>query len=331
MGKKYRGKDIFEELDAKDKNPIIPIVIFLCVVTILAVCTTIGIKLLEEYTDIDIPWTENKKTNKKKTPTSSRDLMDLELPRISEEDSSINVLDSTITLKKITKSNKGFLITFSLQTLKGEYTTIEAKQITIDGFYFKTTFAISDKLDYDIDGNVLPPEEQKASEVEVLIKKTELDAIDMFGFNELSIIYDAESTLNKEKDKELYFGFYNSLNIVNERKGLINIDTKSNVVVSYFKTVTSEDATYFYFDFKNENIDKDLKIYVKELMINNEIYDMSNFEEVSHRNSREAIYLVIPAKEVPRVNTMKVRFFLVEENENNEKSFFITNEYQKVY
>ena len=58
---------------------------------------------------------------------------------------------------------------------------------------------------------------------------------------------------------------------------------------------------------------------------------MSYFEEISHRNSRESIYLSIPTKDVPRVNSMKVKFFLVDENANGEKSFYITNEYQKAY
>ena len=58
---------------------------------------------------------------------------------------------------------------------------------------------------------------------------------------------------------------------------------------------------------------------------------MSKFEDISHRNSRESIYLVIPTRDVSRVNTMKVKFFLVEENEKGEKSFYITNEYQRAF
>lgn len=331
MGKKYRSKDIFEELESKEKNPIIPIVIFLCVVTILSIITMIGIKLLEEHTDIDVPWTENKKENNKKKPTSSRDQMDLVVPIIRDTQKPDTSLGAYINISKIEKSDKGFLITISLQTNNKEYTTIEAKQITIDGFYFTTIFALSDKLDYGPDGSVLPLTEQKPSEQEFLIKKKELDELDMFGFNNISIIYDIETPSETEKDKEFFIDFNNELDIVNERKGLINIDTKNKVTISYYKTVTADDATYIYFDFKNENDSKDIKIYVKELLINNKSYDMSNFETITHRNAREAIYLMIPTKDIPRVNTMKVRFFLVEENEQKEKSFYITNEYQKVY
>ena len=54
---------------------------------------------------------------------------------------------------------------------------------------------------------------------------------------------------------------------------------------------------------------------------------MSDFEEITHRSCREEIFLKIPTKDIPRVNTMKVRFMLVEENTKGEKSFYITNEY----
>ena len=58
---------------------------------------------------------------------------------------------------------------------------------------------------------------------------------------------------------------------------------------------------------------------------------MSNFKSISHRLAQEAIFIKIPTKDIPRVNTMKVRFMLVEENTKGEKSFYITNEYSKAY
>lgn len=331
MGKKYKGKDIFDELETKEKSPIIPIAIFLCVVTILGVITTIGIKLLEEHTNIDIPWTENKKKPGNNKVQSSRDQMDLVVPTLRVSKEPQEVLDSYIDITKIEKDKNGFYITFSLQTNSEAYSTVEVKQVTIDGFYFTTTFALSDKLDYSPEGYKLPTNEQKPTVYEFLIKKTELDALDMFGFNTLSLIYDIYTPTSKIEDRDFFLNVNNDLNIVNERKGLINIDTKNNVSISYFKTIAATDATYIYFDFKNENRFKDMKIYVKELIINNEVYDMSKFEDISHRNSRESIYLVIPTRDVSRVNTMKVKFFLVEENEQGEKSFYITNEYQRAF
>lgn len=332
MRKKYRGKDLLEELEAKEKGPVIPIVIFLCVVTVLSVITTLGIKLLEEHTDIDIPWTDNKKDNPTKKPqTSSRDQMELTVPILSMNQEPKEELGALLDITRISKDKSGFKITFSLKTTSADYTTIEAKQICLDGFYFTTTFAFSDRVDYNSQGNKLLPQEQIATEYEFLIKKSELDELDMFGFNYISIVYDLFTPTDQVLDKEYYLKFNNSFGIVNERKGLINIDKKNDVQVSYYKNVAAEDATYIYFDFKNENKFKDIKIYVKELVINNKVYDMSSFEDVSHRNCREAIYLKIPTKDVPRVNTMKVEFFLVDDNVKNEKAFYITNEYQRAF
>lgn len=331
MGKKYKGKDIFDELETKEKSPIIPIAIFLCVVTILGVITTIGINLLEEHTNIDIPWIDNKKKPSNNKVQSSRDQMELTVPRFSSNKVPKEDMDSYLDITKITKTNGGFLFTFSLQSNVEDYATVEAKQITLDGFYFTTTFAISDKLDYSPEGRKLPAHEQKPTTCEFLIKKTELDDIDMFGFNKISIVYDISSPNYNKTNKEYFLKVNNDFGIVNERKGLINIDKKNEVEVNYYKIVTATDATYIYFDFKNSNKFKDIDIYVKELIINSEVYDMSTFKAVSHRNSREYVYLKIPTKDIPRVNTMKVKFFLVEVNEKGERSFYITNEYSKAY
>lgn len=332
MGKKYRGKDILEELEEKKKNPIVPIVIFLCVVTVLSVITTIGIKLIDEHTDIDIPWVDSSKNKNKNKLTSSRDQMKLTAPKITGSDYEMKEdLDSIIRITNITADKRGFIVDVSLKTTVEEYTTIEVKQIAIDGFYVTSTFAISDRLDCYDNGTRKPPQEQAETPGQFIIRKTELDELDMFGFNNMSIIYDISTPNYEKKDREFYVRLSNDLHIVNNRKGLINVDKKNEVEVNYYKTVTADDATYIYFDFKNENKFKDIKVYVKELIINNKVYDMSYFEEISHRNSRESIYLSIPTKDVPRVNSMKVKFFLVDENANGEKSFYITNEYQKAY
>lgn len=329
MAKKYRGKDILEELETKEKSPVLAIVIFLCVVTILSIFTTIGIKLLNDHTDIEIPWIEKEDKDPVKVQ-SSRDQMDLVVPKIREHNEPKEVAGAELNITDIQSSSVGFIITFSLRTIEVEYSTVEVKQITLDGFYYTTTFAVSDKLDYGPDGKKLLAKDQKATLNKFVIPKTELDAIGMFGFNQMRLIYDIYTPEVEQLNKEYFIRVNNDLNIVNDRKGIINIDTKNNIQVSYFKTITADDATYIYFDFKNDN-KQDSKVYIHSLYINNEIYDTSDFRSISHRLAREAIYIKIPTKDIPRVNTMKIRFFLVEENKKGEKSFYITDEYQRVY
>lgn len=328
MRKKYRGKDIFEE-ETKEKSPLIPIVIFVSVILVLSVITVLVFSLLEKHTTIDLPWTSNEKKDDKKKPGSSRDQMDLVVPSLEVNRREHVVLNSKLDIIDIKKDKLGFLITFEVTTSAYDYATVEVKQVVLDGFYFTTTFAVSDRLDLTATGSKEPV--QKGTPYQFRIKKTELDDIDMFGFNSIKLIYDIETPFKTETDREFFMTFNNELDIVNERTGLIQIDDKNEVVVSYYKTVAATDATYIYFDFENLNLKTDVEVYVKELVINNKIYDMSSFKDISHRDCREAIYLKIPTKEISRVNTMKVRFFLVETNSRGEKSFFITDEYSKAY
>lgn len=329
MAKKYRGKDILEELETKKMSPVIAVAIFLCVVTILSVFTTIGLKLLNDHTDIEIPWIEKKEKDPVKIQ-SSRDQMDLVVPKLRENNEPKEVAGAELNLTEITSNSVGFIITFSLKAIEEEYATVEVKQITLDGFYYTTTFAVSDRLDYDSDGRRLLTKDQQATINKFTIQKNELDAIGMFGFNEIRIIYDIFTPSGEELNKEYFLRVNNDLDIVNERKGTLLIDTKDNVQVSYYKTIAADDATYIYFDFKNAN-KQDIKIYIHSLYINNKLYDMSSFKSISHRLAQEAIFIKIPTKDIPRVNTMKVRFFLVEENKKGEKSFYITEEYQRAY
>ena len=337
MQKKYRSKDIFEEMEEKKRSPLIPIIIFVSVVAILSVISLLILNALAEYTNIQIPWEEESKEETKKNPTSSKDQMDLVVPRFNKDTNPTTnttvynkVLNAYIGISDIKADEYGYLITFCLQSTRELYTTIDVKLITLDDFYISTTFSFSDKLDIDENGNILP--EQKFTTYDFRIKKTELDEIGMFGFNRIKLIYDIENNNLNALNQEYYLAVNNELNIVNERKGLIKIDQKNKVTVSYYKTTTASDATYIYFDFNNENIDDDIKVYVKKLTINNKEYDMSDFEETSERQSRKSIFLMIPTKDISRVNTMKVQFFLVEEDSTTkEKSFYITNEYSRAY
>lgn len=329
MRKKFRSRDIFDDVETKEKSPIIPIVIFVSIVIILCVVVFFVLSLLEEHTDLDIPIiSSNSNNNSSKNPGSSRDQMDLVPPTVSGKVGSGEVLDSIIEITDVKADSSGFLIGISLKTLVNKYTTISVKQVNLDGFYFTTTFELSDPVDHSSEGVVLAAEDQTPTTYYFRIKKTELDDLDMFGFNNLKLIYDIENDERRQTNREFYVEFNNDLNIVNKREGLIRIDEKCEVVVSYYKTVAAADGTYIYFDFVNKSVYDDIQVYVKELYINNKVYDMSEFSGISNRSSQKALFLFIPSKDVERVNTMQVKFFLVKEDEDTqEKSFYITNEY----
>ena len=130
-----------------------------------------------------------------KHQTSSRDQMGLIIPKLPKEYNSVEMLESTLTYKRVTKDNNGYIITMELTT-KAEFATIEVKEVLIDGFYVTTKFAISDTIDRDADGYELP--EQIPTEYKFRIKQTELDELGIFGFNEIKIFYDIYLTISSK-------------------------------------------------------------------------------------------------------------------------------------
>lgn len=328
MRKKLRKSDIFDELKEKKQSPVIPIIIFLSIVTILSAIVILIFNAIVNNANIDLPWVNNKE-EQKKPQTSSKDEMDLIIPSLPLDLNSLEILDAVVNFTKVTSDKNGYLITIEL-TSHSEYTTMEVKEVVLDGFYLTTKFAVSDRIDYDENG--WEKSEQDPTIYEMRIKQTELDELGIIGFNEIKLFFDIENEKEKMLDSNYSIIAINDLNIVNERKGLIQIDSKNELILSYYKTVDADDATYIYFDFNNQNRDKDLKIYVKKLEINGKLYDLQDFGDKVYRQSRRALYLKIPKKDFSRVNTFNVSFFVTEETRAGKVEYaYITNEYSRSY
>lgn len=328
MRRKLKKSDIFDELKEKKQSPVIPIIIFLSIVTILSVIVILIFNTIVNNTNIDLPWVNNKE-EQKKPQTSSKDEMDLIIPSLPPDLNSLEILDAVVNFTKVTADKNGYLITIEL-TSHSEYTTMEVKEVVLDGFYLTTKFAVSDRVDYDETG--WKKSEQDPTIYEMRIKQTELDELGIIGFNEIKLFFDIENEKEKMLDSNYSIIAINDLDIVNERKGLIQADSKNGLVISYYKTVDAEDATYIYFDFNNQNKDKDLKIYVKKLEINGKLYDLKDFGDKVYRQSRRALYLKIPKKDFSRVNTVNVSFFVTEETRAGKVEYaYITNEYSRSY
>lgn len=328
MRRKLRKSDIFDELKEKKQSPVIPIIIFLSVVTILSVIVILIFNAVVDNAKIDLPWVNNKE-EKNKTQTSSKDEMDLIIPSLPKDLNTLEILDAVVEFTKVTADKNGYLITVEL-TSHSEYTTLEVKEVVLDGFYLTTKFALSDRIDYDENG--WAKSEQDPTIYEMRIKQTELDELGIIGFNEIKLFFDIENEEEKMLDSNFSVIAINDLNIVNERKGLIQFDTKNEITTSYYKTVDAEDATYIYFDFYNKNKDRDMQIYVKQLEINGKLYELKDFGDKVYRQSRRALYLKIPKKDFSRVNTFTVSFFITEETRAGEVEYvYITNEYSRTY
>lgn len=328
--RKLRKSDIFEELKEKRQNPIIPIIIFLSIVIILFLAIYWGYNLIKDNTDLKIPWINKETKEKEKPKVSSKDDMELILPKLPEELNTHNIEGAQIRFTDITKDSNGYVVTVSVLAEKIDYITVEFTSITIDGFYISSRFAISDRMDYESEGYLSSVQEPTYSEFR--IKQTELDNLGIFGFNELKIYYNYETPNSSAENVSMYLIGQNELNIVNERKGLIQFDTKDDMTISYYKTIDAEDATYIYFDFKNQSRTKDYIIKINKLEINGKPYDLKNFEKKIYKDCEDELYLKIPKKDISKVNTLNVSFFVLSENNKSQLDYvYITNEYTKTF
>ena len=327
MRRKLRRSDIYDEFKEKKKNPLIPIILFLGIITILSLSTFLILNVISENTDEVIFDNKDKTTTETgKKPTSSRDKMELIVPVLTESMNKIDNNHFTLIFTDIKADKSGYVITASL-TSKVEYTTIEVTSMNIDGFYVSTKFAISDRLD---SGNNL--NNQVATNQEFRIGKSELDELGIFGFNSIGFVYDFECSDKKETNRTFYLVGTNSIDIVNERKGLIQIDSTDNMIVSYYKTVEDSDFTYIYFDFKNASDLEDYTVLIKSLEINGKNYQLSGFEEKIYQKSEHTVYLTIPKNDFSKVSSFSVSFFVLNKpNGGKVEYLYYTNEYTKTY
>ena len=324
--RKLRKSDIFDELKEQKQNPIIPIIIFLSVVTILFLGVYFGYKIIKNNTDVKLPWVNTEEKEKEKPKHSSKPNRDLLIPELPEEFNT-HLLDySELKFTEIKKDSNGYIITVSLMADTVEFITVEFNSMTIDGFYISSKFAISDRMDHLESGEQIP------TLAEFRINKTELDNLGIFGFNELRIYFNYETPDSKFLNSTLFLVAVNDINVVNERKGLIQIDKKDDITISYYKTVDAKNATYIYFDIKNQSKNKDVFMKLKKLEINGKPYTIKNFEKKVYRDSEDEMYLKIPKSEISKVSSFNVSFFVLSKDDNsNIDSIYITNEYTKTY
>lgn len=325
MRRKLRRSDIYDEFKEKKKNPLIPIILFFGIITILSLTTFWIINVIADNTEDVIYDNKDKPTQSGKKPTASKDKMDLIVPVLMEGNNTIYNDYFNLKFTDIKANESGYVITASLTSFV-DYVTIEIRSMNIDGFYVSTKFAISDRSD---SGNW---DSQVATTHEFRIDKSELDELGIFGFNNIGFVYDFECPHKKSENLTFYLVGTNSIQISNERKGLVQIDSTDNMVVSYYKTVEDTDYTYVYFDFKNKSDAEDYTILLKSLEINGKKYELSGFEHKIYRKSEHAIYLPIPKSDFSKISSINVSFFVLQKQNSGKINYvYYTTEYTRTY
>ncbi len=273
--------------------------------------------------DFKNPLKEEETEDEKKSTNINKSNKDLMVPRLRENN--ITPYDEELVITKITATTQGYEITVAAQTDKEESLIYYTEKILIDGYNTSAEFEVVDTLEP-------PGVAQKPTEKTFRIDKTELDALGMYSFANLTFYYRRKTEEGVEQLTRRIIRAYSDFNFDNSRKGLVKIDEKNEVIVSYYQTLEDSKTTYIYFDFKNEKTMVSNKVRIKKLLINGEIYNYSKFNEEVYSGSETILCIEIPKDKIKEVNNFNVSFILIEDYKEEEKqSMYITSDYYKEF
>ena len=276
--------------------------------------------------EFSLPWQE------KETDSSGRKIVDgngQSTSNVGGSSTSSKLLLPTMSEQKYERGGKYEIYVTNLQADDKGYTfdvelfsiddtyTLNCEKVLIDGFDTSTSF----KIDSPMGVRKLETER---------INKTELDALDITSFNELTLYMNVVSAKGETIQLNEVIHVTQPIEANNTRKGLISIDDRNNVSISYYRTVEDNENTYIYFDFKNTN-KKNIFVLVKKLIINDELYDMSSFEESIYRESEKIFSISIPKSSFSKINSFTISFFTLVKEDDKILETYISNEYSRKF
>lgn len=285
--------------------------------------------LLYKYRDhidwnLKLPWekiidkkdeADDKKENSTNDKKKNKELV---IPRIKSNGIILN--ETTINIVDIKADDRGYIFEVALVT-NHDWAIVNVESVLIDGYYTTASFGIRDNKDIG---------EQVPTTTTFRITKTELDKYNINGFNSIAFFYSHQFPHIDNPSKLGVIQFGNEIQINNGHKGLIKVDQKGSLLIEYYKTVKADDATYIYFEAKNEDIVNNREILIKKLMINNRIYEMPEFKEVAYRGSRILFSIKIPKEKIKVAEEITVSFFIINKgSDDNTKAVYVTNEYTR--
>ena len=113
MRRKLRRSDIYDEFKEKKKNPLIPIILFFGIITILSLTTFWIINIIADNTEDVIYDNKDKPTQSGKKPTASKDKIDLIVPVLMEGNNTIYNDYFNLKFTDIKANESGYVITAS--------------------------------------------------------------------------------------------------------------------------------------------------------------------------------------------------------------------------
>lgn len=270
--------------------------------------------------DFSLPWqtekskseSNNSKNNKGKSESKTKNQYDD--PKF--EDTVVgNGYNYSINITNFRKTDFGYDIDINIENSKTPYTFVLEK-ILVDGF--DTTTKFSKKL-----------EPLESISQTIRINQTELDALDIISFSELTFYINVIDEEGKENIQKVLMTSTALKTANNSRLGLIEIDRKNQTIVNYYKVLEDKDNTYIYFDFKNYGASRVQIISVKKLKINGQIYEYKDLNEEVYHGAEKIISLTIPKKDFKKVENFSVSFTMLNEENGKKTAAYITNEYSR--
>lgn len=252
-----------------------------------------------------------------KNPSSNKELI---VPLLRNEIFKRN--QTQIRAYDLTGDDKGY--SFKLDyTAESENLTLSIEKILLDGHDTSATLTLSDNVDVGT---------QQPTTATINIPKTEIDAIDLTCFKNMTIYYRIKGG---DKEKELIridINAYSPIESDNTIQGLVEFYNGDKVKARYYRTLTDKDYTYIYFDFLNQNKYSKRNLKIKRLLINGKLYDYKDFNEEIYAGTEKIFYISIPRDEIKDVKSFNISFYMMTYDDTNHMiSTYVTSEYEKAF
>ena len=334
MNQNYRQSDNVVRMEKKASNKFGLFVLFIMVLAALVV----GGKYLydnkdELEWDTILPWVQNKdetvlnkdsgKTEKNKKKSNGS----LIAPK-SMDDDVLQLNEGYIKFTDVKATDKGYVFKIEGAVMDADVMAFVCEKVLIDGFDTTASFELVDYKDQTADYKQIP------TSLTFQIDKTELDALGINSFEYLTLFMKTKSNLKESSVFQTSIKAINNetVKVDNEYKGLVKIDDKNNILASYYETLEDKEATYIYFNFKNNNRNGVQTIKIKKLLINGEVYEDTKFSADVYSGSKIIPYIKIPKDKIENVKSFTVSFFYIDPSTGEKTpSYYITNEYTKEF
>lgn len=313
-------QDYDEGLLRVEKKSTNKVGIFIVVILFLALVAASGYYFYRNGISLDfsLPWqTDKSKSENNKNAqgqSGSKTKNQYDDPKFDDTKFS-GSYDYDITFTNFRKVKLGYDMDITITNSTVPY-SFTLEKILVDGY--DTSASFTQKLE----------PHQSVTET-VRINQTELDALDITAFSELTFYIKTVDANGKEKieDETILSKALKKAN--NARVGLIEIDRKNQTIVNYYKTQEDKDNTYIYFDFKNYSAGRIQLISVKKLKINGQIYEYKDLNETVYHGAEKVISLTIPKKDFKKVENFSISFTMLNEINDKKTAAYITNEYSR--